>query len=167
MIAQLWYRALGDDVDTITLDDLLTVIEFFMVAEGEEAVYDAIGSEVDTDLIEEHAVVGFDEDMTQMVVPKVDMLPLIYGQSGGQEGGTQGKIIPKTFARCEEPSCKFSMELDDNVSALSVLENHVFVAHKRQEQHHQQGLCGRKGGQKRAPITKQYLRKTHGVVGED
>ena len=42
------YRALGDDVDTITLDDLLMVIEFFAVAEVEEAVYDAIGSEVDT-----------------------------------------------------------------------------------------------------------------------
>ena len=66
------HRALGNDVDTITQADLLTVIEMFAV--------------------EEEAVI---------VVPRVDMLPLSYGQSGGQEGGGQGKIIPKTFARCK------------------------------------------------------------------
>ena len=44
-----------------------------------------------------------DEDIKQEVVKEVAMLSLSYGQSGGQGGGGQGKIIPQTFARCEEP----------------------------------------------------------------
>ena len=75
-------------------------------------------------------MVVVDKDMKQEVEPKVEMLPLSYGKSGGQEGGAQGKIIPKIFARCEESSCQFTMELEDEVSALRVLENHMFVAHK-------------------------------------
>ena len=80
-------------------------------------------------------MVVVDEDMKQTVVPQVEILPL-YGQSGGQEGGAQKTLIPKTFVRCEEVSCQFNMELDDQVSAQRVLENHMFVAHKRQEQNH-------------------------------
>ena len=151
-------------VDTIT-HELLTVIELLAAEEVEKAMYNDYGGENDTfsptdviSQIEEQAVVVVDEDIKQEVVPVVKILPLLYGQSGGQKGGAQGIIIPKTFARYEEPSCKFSMELDDDISALRVLENHKFVAHKRQVQHHQQGLCGRKGGQKRGAI---YLHKTH------
>ena len=44
-------------------------------------------------------------------------------------------------------SCQFKMELDDEVSTKRVLDNHMFVAHREKEQHHQQELCGRKGGQ--------------------
>ena len=98
------YRALGTDVNTITQADLLKVIEILVVVEVEEAVYDAIGSEDNTpsltDLIwqiEELAVVEIDEDRKQKVVPKVEMLPLC-GKSGGQEGGANQKIIPKTVA---------------------------------------------------------------------
>ena len=49
------------------------------------------------------------------------------------------------------------MELEDKVAALKVLENHKFVAHRRQEQNHQQELCRRKGAGEGAPRTKQYL----------
>ena len=62
------------------------------------------GSEVDTtsmtDLIgqiEENAGMVFDEDMNQMVVPKVKMLPLLYGQSEGQEGEAQEKNTQDFF----------------------------------------------------------------------
>jgi hypothetical protein len=97
----------------------------------------------------EHTSEVVDEDMKQEVVPKLDMLPLSYGKCGGQEGGAKDKIVPKTFARCKESSCQFSIEMEDEVSALSVLSNHMFVAHKRQEQNHQQELGGRKRGRRR------------------
>ena len=48
------------------------------------------------------------------------------------------------------------MEKEDEVSALRVLENHKFVAHKRQEQNHQQELCGRKGAGEGAPRKNHY-----------
>ena len=109
----------------------------------QEAVYDAPGSEDEIlsqskliGQIEEHAVLVIDEDTEQSVVAKVEELPLLYEQSGG----AQGKTTPKIFARCGESSCQFSMELEDEVSALRVLRNHIFVAHKRQEQDHQQKL---------------------------
>ena len=77
------------------------------VEEVEKAVYDDLGGEDDTlyptdeiGQIKEQAVVVVDKDMKQEVEPKVEMLPLSYGKSGGQEGGAQGKIIPKIFARC-------------------------------------------------------------------
>jgi hypothetical protein len=57
-------------------------------------------------------------------------------------------VVPKILARCEEPSCQFNLEMKDEVSAQRVLKNHMFVAHKRQEQDHQQKLCGRKGGRR-------------------
>ena len=110
--------------------------------------------------LEKLAVMEVDEDMKQMVVPKVEILPL-YGQSGGQEGGAQQKLIPKTFVRCEELSCQFSMELEDQVSAISGLENHKFMAHKRQKQNHQQELCGTKGGRSGAPRKNQYPIRRH------
>ena len=65
---------------------------------------------------------------------------------GARKGAPSEKQYPKTFARCEESSCQLSMELENEVSALRLLKNHMFVAHKRQEQDHQQELCGRKGG---------------------
>jgi hypothetical protein len=63
--------------------------------------------------------------------------------------GVKDKIVPKTIARCKESSCQFSIEMEDEVSALRVLSNHMFVAHKRQEQNHQQELGGRKRGRRR------------------
>ena len=88
-----------------------------------ETVYDALHNRVDTftqdDLlkqIEKIAVVEFNEDTKKTAVPKIEMLSL-HGQSGGQEGGAQKKIIPQTFVRCEELSCQFSMELENEVSA--------------------------------------------------
>ena len=41
------------------------------------------------------------------------------------------------------------MELEDEISAKRVLQNHKFVAHKRQEHDQQHKLCGRKGGRRR------------------
>jgi hypothetical protein len=73
---------------------------------------------------------------------------------GGQEGGTRNKIVPKTFVKCEEQFCQFSMELEDEISAKRVLQNHMFVAHKRQDQDHKQRLCGRKGGRRRGAKNK-------------
>ena len=105
----------------------------------QEAVYDAPGSEDEIlsqskliGQIEEHAVLVIDDDTEQSVVAKVEELPLLYEQSGG----AQGKTTPKIFARCGKSSCQFSMELEDEVSALRVLRNHIFVAHKRQEHDH-------------------------------
>ena len=49
------------------------------------------------------------------------------------------------------------MELEDEVSALRVLENHKFVAHKRQEQR----CVEEKGAGEGAPRTKQYLIEIH------
>jgi hypothetical protein len=66
----------------------------------------------------------------------------------GQEGGAKNKIVPKTFVRCDEQSCQFSMELEDENSAKRVLQNHKFVAHKRLEENQQRRLYGRKGGRK-------------------
>ena len=58
------YRALCNNVDTITQTNLLAVIEMFVVDEVQEAVYDTIGSEIDT----EHDVVVVDEEHAVMVV---------------------------------------------------------------------------------------------------
>ena len=96
------------------------------------------------------AMVMVDEEQAVMGVPKVvgkDMMRLSNGKCGGQEGGARNKIVPKTFVNCEEPFCQFNMELEDEISAKRVLQNHMFVAHKRQEQNHKQKLCGRDGGQ--------------------
>jgi hypothetical protein len=93
-----------------------------------------------------------DEDMKQEVVPKVDILHLSYGGCGGQEGGAKDEIVPNTFASCEE--CQFNMDMEDEISAMRVLQNHKFVAHKRQEQDPQQKLCGRKGGRRRGAKNK-------------
>ena len=41
------------------------------------------------------------------------------------------------------------MVLEDEISAKRVLQNHKFVAHKRQYQGPQQKLYGRKGGRRR------------------
>jgi hypothetical protein len=125
-----------------------------------EFMYDSLGSKVDTlsltDLfkqLEKLAVVEVDEDTKQTVVPQAEIVPL-YGQNGGQEGAAQKKVIPKTFVKCEELSCQFNMVLEDEFSARRVLENHRIVAHKRQEQIHQQELCGRKGGRRRGAKNK-------------
>ena len=72
----------------------------------------------------------------------------LIGQSGGQEEGAQQKIIPKTVAYCEVVSFQFTIELDDEVSPKRVVDNHMFVADREKEQHHQQELCGRKGGRR-------------------
>ena len=70
--------------------------------------------------IGELVVVVVGEDVKQMVVPTVKMLPLSNGKKGCQKGGANGKTIPKTFVRCEEPSCQFSMKQEDKVSAMRV-----------------------------------------------
>ena len=101
-------RALGSKVDTLSLTDLFHQLEKLVVVEVEEdrkqtvvpqveeAVCDAHGSEDNnlsqSDLlgqIKEHAVLVIDEE--QNVVGKVEKLILLYGQSGGQEGGAQDK----------------------------------------------------------------------------
>jgi hypothetical protein len=46
------------------------------------------------------------------------------------------------------------IEMKDEVSAQRVLKNHMFVAHTRQEQNHQQQLCGKKGGRRRGAKNK-------------
>ena len=75
-----------------------------VVEEVEKDVYENLDAKNDTlyptnmiGQIKEHNVVVVDEEHAVMVVPKVDMLPVSYGKSGGQEGGAQRKIIPKTF----------------------------------------------------------------------
>ena len=93
------------------------------------------------------------------MVPKVDILHMSYGGCGGQEGGAVDKIVPKTFARCEEPSCQFIMELEDEISAKRVLQNHMFMAQKRQEQIHKQEMCGKKRGRRRV-ASNQEIEKT-------
>ena len=40
------------------------------------------------------------------------------------------------------------MEQEDKVSAMRVLRNHMFVAHKRQEQIHQKEMCEEEGPEK-------------------
>ena len=47
-------------------------------------------------------------------------------------------------------SCEFSVEMEDEDSAMRVMGNHMFVAHNRQEQHRQQELCGRRGAREGA-----------------
>ena len=42
---------------------------------------------------------------------------------------------------------------------MRVLRNHMFVAHKKQEQIHQQEMCGRKRGRRRV-ASHQVLEKT-------
>ena len=128
------YDALGSSVDTLSLTDMFQQLEELavvvvdedmkqvqtqtVVPEVEKTVYDALDSKDDTlfptDVIgqfKEQAVVVANKDMKQEVVP------LLYGDSRGQEGGGQGKTKHKTFARCEEPSCQFNMELEVEVSA--------------------------------------------------
>jgi hypothetical protein len=95
----------------------------------------------------EYTVEVVDEDVKQMVVSTEEMLPLSNGQKGGL-GGANKKQTPKSLF-CEEPSCQFSMGQEDKVSAVRVLRNHMFVAHKKQEQIHQQEMCGRKRGRRR------------------
>ena len=79
-----------------------------------------------------------------MMAPKVDMLPLSYGTCGGQ----------------------FSLELEDKVSPMRVMSNHMFVAHKRQEQNHQQELGGRKRGRRRGAKHKIVPIKNPPIGGE-
>jgi hypothetical protein len=95
----LLYRALGNDVDTTTQAVLLMVIELLVLEKVEKAVYDDFSGENDnlspTDVISQfkkHAVLVVNNERKQ------EGVPVFYGESGGQEGGTQGKIIPKTFA---------------------------------------------------------------------
>ena len=78
----------------------------------EPLMYNSLGGKVDTlsqtDLVkqlEQLAVVVVGEDVKQMVVPTVEMLPLSNGQKGGL-GGANKKEIPKTFVKCEEPYCQ-------------------------------------------------------------
>jgi hypothetical protein len=46
------------------------------------------------------------------------------------------------------------LELKNEVSPMRVLSNHMFVAHKRQEQNHQQELGWRKRGRRRGATNK-------------
>merc|ERR1719318_1289052 len=65
---------------------------------------------------------------------------LLPSDSGGQEGGAYTKkIIPKSV-KCDEDSCQFSVELEDETSTQRVLANHRFVAHVRQTQHCKQNV---------------------------
>ena len=129
------YRALGCDFDITTQAALLWVIELLVVEKVKKDVHENFDGETDTHyptmvvVDEEHTVEVVDEDMKQQVVPKVDILHLSYGGCGGQEGGAKDKIVPKTFASCEE--CQFNMEMEDEISAMRVLQNHKFVAHKK------------------------------------
>jgi hypothetical protein len=123
---------------------------------------------------EEHTVEGVDEDMKpandnhesgdKETESRKDIFP---GHNAADAGKTRldGKVVGtrsdppvvvgednagdvKIFARCEESSCQLNMVLEDEISAKRVLSNHMFVAHKRQEQDHQQKLCGKKGGRR-------------------
>jgi hypothetical protein len=49
--------------------------------------------------IEEHAVVVVSRDMKQEVVPKIKMLPLSYGESGGQEREPKEKQYPRLLPK--------------------------------------------------------------------
>jgi hypothetical protein len=129
------------------------LIELLVVEEVEKDVYENLDNKTDTHyqtnmvvVDKDHTVEVVDEDMKQEMVPKVDMLHWSNGKCGGQEGGAKDTIVPKTSARCEE--CQFNMEMKDEVSAQRVLKNHMFVAHTRQEQNHQQQLCGKGGAEK-------------------
>ena len=102
---------------------------------------------------EEHTVEVVGNDMKQMGMPKVDMLHLSNGKCGGQEGGAKNKTVPTTFVRCDEQSCQFSMELEDEVSAKRVLQNNNFVAHKRRRTN-SRSCMGERGAGKGAPSTK-------------
>jgi hypothetical protein len=63
--------------------------------------------------------------MKQMVVPKVKMLPLLYGQSEGQEREAQEKeytrLLPDVMSRLASSACSWSSQgLEDRQQELGV-----------------------------------------------
>ena len=79
---------------------------------------------------------------------------LLSNDSGGQEGGAYTKkIIPKSV-KCDEDSCQFSVELEDETSTQRVLANHRFVAHGKQTKHCKQKLSSKPRGHNGGAIMK-------------
>ena len=81
--------------------------------------------------VEKSTVVGVGQDRQQIIMSDNKNTSL-YCDGGGREGGAYVNRIPKSV-KCEEDSCQFTVELEDETSAKRVLANHKFVTQDRDQ----------------------------------